>query len=159
MTTPTGAPRSEQIERARNVIDRMFGWKHLRKYGHMSESWMDQLRDGIAQAILAGEPTTALERREEFVQLIGALTTEQLDGAVEAAQAVREQHLVRDIEGFGDGKDIWEYGEICGTCGWLLVPAFKHQTVDVAGHEQSVERAALQAALTMVFVPTGSAEL
>lgn len=53
-----GDPTEEQIEleffRARDVIDRTFGWKHLRRYGRMSEEWMDRLRDGIARAIISG---------------------------------------------------------------------------------------------------------
>ncbi len=59
--TVTGAagPSEARIARARDVIDRTFGWKHLRKYGRMSEEWMDKLRDGLARNVLAFEEIPA----------------------------------------------------------------------------------------------------
>lgn len=44
-------PTTEEVE-ARSAVDRITGWKHLRRYSGMSPKWMDQVRDAIVRAAL-----------------------------------------------------------------------------------------------------------
>lgn len=77
---------------ARDVIDRMFGWKHLRKYGTMSKEWMDKLRDGLARAIVHSTPitpTAPVDRERDLQQSIDDLH-EELKIARESRDAALE---------------------------------------------------------------------
>ncbi len=47
VTPPAEDVREALAEEARDSVDRIGGWKHLRKFSGMSAEWMDVLRDAI----------------------------------------------------------------------------------------------------------------
>lgn len=85
-------PSEARLAQARDAIDRTFGWKHLRKYGRMSEEWMDKLRDGLARNVLASEEIPAAAVTDDREKLIAELREE--------ARIVREM-TERDPDGPG----------------------------------------------------------
>jgi hypothetical protein len=46
-------PTEEDVERVGDAIERVGGWKHLRRYSGMTPEWMDRLRSGIVRAALS----------------------------------------------------------------------------------------------------------
>lgn len=46
-TPPAEDVREALAEKARDSVDRIGGWKHLRKFSGMNAEWMDVLRDAI----------------------------------------------------------------------------------------------------------------
>jgi hypothetical protein len=46
----------EPVADAAEQIDRLMGWKHLRKHGGMSAEWMDAVRDAIVRITAKREP-------------------------------------------------------------------------------------------------------
>ncbi|MEV8336992.1 hypothetical protein [Leucobacter sp. NPDC077196] len=102
--TGEAGPSDARLAQARDVIDRTFGWKHLRKYGHMSEEWMDKLRDGLARNVLAFEEIPAATGTGEREKLI--TTPEQEAGLAFGTVVLFSDGVAAQLDTWSKGR-VW----------------------------------------------------
>lgn len=81
-TPPADDVREALAAAARDSVDRLLGWKHLRMYGGMSPEWMDKVRDaiisGVADALeVRPRGTVAAEAREAEMRELHHFEVEQ----------------------------------------------------------------------------------
>lgn len=110
---------SDIEQEARVEVDRLMGWKHLRKYGRQSAEWMDSLRDGIVRVVLEASEWCWSRRMFRPELATGGDGHEldrwkQIEGAA-AAEADSEWEYGRKgrfVVGGEDAADDYCYGEL-----------------------------------------------